>query len=109
MARFYGKVGFCFTQETEPGVFEEVNVARAYYGDIIKRSSRYSGTSTLNDDINITNEFSIVGDAFSYQNFAHMRYVEYMGAKWKVSNVQVEHPRLILSTSGLYNEGLSNE
>jgi hypothetical protein len=30
--------------------------------------------------------------------------VEYMGTKWKVSNVEVKYPRLILSLGGVYNE-----
>lgn len=53
---------------------------------------------------NVSNEFSIVADPFAYANFHSMRFIEYMGAKWKISNVEVQYPRLILTVGGVYNE-----
>ncbi len=103
--RFYGKVGFMQTFEVSPGVYEEQITERSYYGDVIRNSRRYSGSSEkVNDDLDINNEISIVADAYAYQNFHALRYVEWMGAKWKVSSVTVERPRLILSVGGVYNE-----
>lgn len=103
--RFYGKVGFMQTYETAPGVYEEQITERSYYGDVIRNSRRYSGSSEkVNDDLDINNEISIIADAYAYQNFHALRYVEWMGAKWKVSSVTVERPRLILSVGGVYNE-----
>lgn len=103
--RFYGKVGFMQTFETAPGVYEEQITERSYYGDVLRNSRRYSGSSEkVNDDLDINNEISIVADAYAYQNFHALRYVEWMGAKWKVSSVTVERPRLILSVGGVYNE-----
>jgi hypothetical protein len=32
-----------------------------------------------------------------------MLYVEFMGAKWKISNVEVQYPRLILTIGEVYN------
>jgi hypothetical protein len=32
-----------------------------------------------------------------------MLYVEFMGTKWKITNVEVQYPRLILSVGGVYN------
>ena len=102
--KFYGKVGFMETLEKAPGVYEEVVVERPYYGDVLRVSRRYSSSSDkLNDDLDINNEISIVADAYAYQNFHQLRYVEWMGAKWKVSSVTVERPRLTLSVGGVYN------
>ena len=102
--KFYGKVGFMQTFEVSPGVYEEQITERNYYGDVIRNSRRYSGSSEkVNDDLDINNEISIVADAYAYQNFHALRYVEWMGAKWKVSSVTVERPRLILSVGGVYN------
>lgn len=102
--RFYGKVGFMQTFEAAPGVYEEQITERSYYGDVLRNSRRYSGSSEkVNDDLDINNEISIVADAYAYQNFHALRYVEWMGAKWKVSSVTVERPRLILSVGGVYN------
>lgn len=102
--KFYGKIGFMETVETTPGVYEEQITERNYYGDVMRVSRRYSGSSEkVNDDLDINNEISIVADAYAYQNFHALRYVEWMGAKWKVSSVTVERPRLILSVGGVYN------
>lgn len=104
MARFYGKVGYVVTEETVPGVWGEAVTERAYYGDVIKNTKRYQETSNLNDDITVNNLISIVADAFAYDHFFAMKYVEWMGSKWKVNNVEVQRPRLILTIGGVYNE-----
>nr|DAM83775.1 MAG TPA: hypothetical protein [Caudoviricetes sp.] len=103
MAKFYGKIGYAITKETTPGVWVEEIVERSYYGDVIRNIRRLQGSENLNDDINVSNEISIVADAFANQNFHSMRYVEYMGAKWKVSSIEVKYPRLILNIGGVYN------
>lgn len=103
MAKFYGKIGYAMTKETTPGVWVEEIVEHSYYGDVIRNIRRLQGSENLNDDINVSNEISIVADAFANQNFHSMRYVEYMGAKWKVSSVEVKYPRLILNIGGVYN------
>ena len=104
MARFYGNVGFATVSEIRPGVWEDSMVERPYYGDIIRNSRRHeSGQDKVLDDINISNEFSIIADAFANENFHHKKYVEFMGVLWKVTTVAVQRPRLILSTGGVYN------
>ncbi len=103
MARFYGIVGYVVTEETSPGIWTEQEIEKSYYGDLIKRSSRYTPAQSINDDISISQEISILADPFAFQNFSRMRYVEFMGVKWKVTNVEVQYPRLILSVGGEYN------
>lgn len=105
MAKFFGVIGFNEgTVETRPGVWEQQVVERQYYGDLIRNSRRLQSTDQLNDDINISNEISIVADPYANANFHSIRYVEFMGAKWKVSNVDVQFPRLILSLGGVWND-----
>lgn len=103
MAKFYGKIGFATLKETVPGVWDESIDERSYYGDLIRNTRRLQSGDNLNDDINITNELSIVADPYANQNFHSIRYAEFMGAKWKVSNVEVQYPRLILTLGGVYN------
>lgn len=103
MAKFYGTIGYAETVETEPGIWEEQITERSYYGDLIRNTRKLQTSEGVNDDVNLSNEISIVADPFAYQNFHSMRYVEYMGAKWKIINVEVQHPRLILSVGGVYN------
>lgn len=103
MAKFYGKIGYGVTGEIRPGVWDEIITEKPYYGDVNKLSRRLRTDDKVIDDINIANEISILADPFAYENFSTIKYVEYMGAKWKVSNVEVRFPRLILVTGGLYN------
>ena len=103
MAKFYGKIGYAETVETNAGVWQEKITERSYFGDIGRNTRMLQSSSQLNDNINISNEISIVADPFANQNFHLMRYVEFMGAKWKITNVEVKYPRLILTVGGVYN------
>lgn len=103
MAKFYGIIGYSETMETAPGVWEEVITERNYSGDIVKHSKRWQAGDNLNDDLTINNEISVVADPFAYQNFHTMRYIKWMGASWKITKIDVQRPRLILSIGGVYN------
>lgn len=103
MTKWFGKIGYAELVETTPGVWVEKIVERGYYGDVIRNTRKLQPTDQLNDNINVANKISIVADPFAYQNFHAMRYIEFMGANWKVSDVEVQQPRLILTVGGLYN------
>lgn len=103
MAKWFGAIGFAETVETVPGVWEEKIVERNYYGDLIRNKRLLQNASQVNDNINVANEISIVADPFANNHFHSMRYAEFMGAKWKISNVEVQYPRLILTIGGEYN------
>lgn len=104
MAKFFGKIGYATTEETNPGVWKEIITEREYYGDLTKNYRKLESSGQVNDNIGISNQISIISDPFARENFHSMRYVEYMGAKWKISSVEVQYPRLILSIGGLYND-----
>lgn len=103
MAKYFGKIGFGLTVETSPGVWEERITEREYYGDVSRFSKRLEAQNQVNDNLNVNNEISIVSDPFAYEHFASIRYIEWMGVKWKVSSVEVQYPRLILNVGGVYN------
>ena len=104
MSKWYGMIGFSETVESEPGVWESVITEKPYYGDVISnRWRRQTSSSGSNDDINITNSISILADPYAVDNCSKMTYVEFMGTKWKVSSVDVQYPRLILSIGGVWN------
>lgn len=105
MAKFFGTIGFNEgTVETTPGVWEQQIVERQYYGDLIRNNRRLQPSNGLNDNISISNEISIVADPYANANFHSMRYVDFMGTKWKIANVDVQFPRLILTLGGVWNE-----
>lgn len=103
MAKMVAKIGYAEQVETAPGVWEEQFTVRSYYGNLIKNSRRLQSTDGVNDNITISNEISIIADPYANQNFHTMRYVEFMGTKWKITSVDVQYPRLVLSVGGVYN------
>lgn len=103
MAKYYGRIGFIDTVETAPSVYEEKKTERYYYGDVIRNSRRWETSEHLNDNLQISNQISIVADAYAYNTFHAMKYIEWMGALWKINYVEVAPPRLILTIGGVYN------
>ena len=103
MPKFCGNIGYAISKETKPGVWIEDIVERHYFGAVYRNTRKLQSGNQVNDSIDISNEISILSDPFANENFHSMRYVTYMGAKWKVSSVEVRYPRLILTVGGLYN------
>ncbi len=104
MAKFHGKIGYVKTEETSPGVHSEVVTEKNYKGDLLRNIRRWeTGGENANPDINISNRFSVVADAYAYDNLAHMRYILWRGAKWKITNIEIQRPRVILTVGGVYN------
>lgn len=104
MSKFCGIVGFFTTVETEPGLWENKNIEKKYYGDITRNFVKYQMNSQINNDIQINNNVSIIMDPFASENFQHIQFIKYLGFKWKVTNAEVQYPRLILTLGGRYNE-----
>ena len=103
MNKWYGNIGFAETVETEPGLWEPRVIERPYFGDIMENRWKRQPTENVNDDINLSNKISIVADPYAMNHCSTMVYAEYMGAKWKISDVEVQYPRLILNMGGVWN------
>lgn len=103
--KFHGIVGFevSIEDENEKGIYGRQTIERMYKGEAIDLKIRWK-TGKINEDEEISNQISILADAFAYENFTSIRYIEFMNSKWKVNSIEVKHPRLILSVGGLYNE-----
>lgn len=87
----------------DSGNWAETIVEHKYYGDIIQQTVRNENSSNLNDDFSIDNEISVVADSFLLENTGRMRYITFLGSKWKIRSISVVYPRLILSIGGVYN------
>lgn len=106
MAKWHGNVGYVTTAESkdEPGVWNPETVERHYYGDVYRNSRKITNSENgTNVNINISNQVSIVADPFAYENFHKIRYAEFMGALWDVTDIEVQRPRLIMTLGGVYN------
>ena len=106
--KFYGLVGYCETVEgtgDEEGVWKpRITEERKYYGDVLRNTRKWDNNNeSINDNLNVNNSISIVADAYAYEHFFAMKYVKWMGTYWKITNVEVQRPRLILTIGGVYN------
>lgn len=103
MAKYYGTVGFA-VQSVSNGVVTDDYVERTYCGDLLKNHRRLQVADKLTDNISLSNQISIVSDPYASNNFHAIRYATFMGTKWKVTDVEVAYPRLILTLGDVYNE-----
>lgn len=106
MAKFYGSIGFVETRESVfgSGCFdEEVVVERNYRGDEIRATRKWESAEQLNDNININVSISIISDDYADRNLGCIRYAYWRGNYWKVTSVDIQRPRLVLSLGGVYN------
>lgn len=103
MAKFYGMIGFATQEETSPGIWEDSIIERPYKGDVLANGRRWNEVNDqTNDNFTISNTFSVISDAFLYRHIPAMRYITYMGAKFKITSVDVERPRVKISVGGVY-------
>lgn len=106
--KFYDKVGFAVTEEVDPvnhpGMWED-HIKEIYYvGELVRNmDSRWISTQQVNEDLHINNKISILADPFAERNFHAIKYIWFKGTRWKVVSVEVDRPRLILTTGGEYN------
>ena len=103
MAKFHGAIGYVRTEETSPDVYSEVITEKNYFGDVIRDVKRLEEGDRFNDNVTIANRFSVIGDSFAYDNIGAIRYIKWGGVAWKVSSVEIQRPRLILTVGGVYN------
>ena len=103
MAKFCGMVGFSIQKKTGPGIWGNEIVEKKYYGDILRNVRKNQNSNNVNDNITISNEVSIISDEFANDNYSSIVYVELNGAKWKVNDINIQYPRLVLSLGGVYN------
>lgn len=103
MAKYHGKIGFVTFAEKTPGVDEEIPVEREYFGEVLKVNKRWDTASSVLPELTINNQISIVADQYARDNLFAIRYITWMGTRWNIASVDVQHPRLILSIGGVYN------
>ena len=139
MSKWYGVIGFVDSLETSPGVWENIAVEVQMYGDMTRNHKRWEQGHSINDDITLQNELSVVYDSNAVQysitriipakliiedgyivfqngkplevpmpvenvlTIQNIKYVEFMDSLWKVTSVDMQYPRLVLSIGGVYN------
>lgn len=104
MTRFYGAVGYSHTVESEPGVAENVITERMYYGDVLGNTGRLNESDKVNPDLSMQGSISIVADPYAYEHFMKIKYITWLGVRWKPSTIDAtKPPRIILRLGEVYN------
>jgi hypothetical protein len=108
--KWHGNIGFETQVEVSLGpgkatVWRPEIIPRHYYGDISRTNKRYDHDEKVNNDISINNQFSVVADPYARDNWFNMRWIEWLGRKWMITDVQVEPPRLTINIGGEYHDG----
>lgn len=101
--KFHGNIGFIRSVDTGHSVYKPQLTEKPYYGDVLKNIRRYDSGQQVNDEVKITNQISIVADRFAYENFGYMRYIVWMGQKWKIESATIDYPEINITIGGLYN------
>lgn len=103
--RFYGLIGYGIPNEDAYGVFTEKTIEHLHIGDVTKVVNRVEPAQQVNDNIRLTNTFSIVMDPFISENFQYIKYIVYLGVKWKVTSATVDpdRPRINIDVGQVYN------
>lgn len=103
MAKWFGKVGFAEDKEVRPGVYVPEMTEREYYGDTYKNTRRLQNSGDVNDSVTVANTISILADPYAVNHFYGIRYATFSGARWRVTDVEVQYPRLLLTLGGVWN------
>lgn len=102
--RYSGYIGFSETYEKEDGIWDERIVEQPYYGDVVSARRNDNENAKVNDDMTMSNKFSIVADSYLYSFAGRMRYITFMGEKWKITSVEyASKPRVTISVGGVYH------
>lgn len=104
MAKWFGKIGYAITEAITPGEWVVPDlVERECYGELTTDRRKRQNSGGVNDDITLSSTISIIADPFALQNCSYMAYAEIFGTKWKISDIEIQFPRLILTIGGVYN------
>lgn len=102
--RFFGAVGYATPAvETAPDVYVEGIVEYQYFGDVVTNSRQLEVGDKVNNDLSINNSISILADEYAFLHFYAIRYVEWAGVLWTVTEVTAQSPRLLLRLGGVYH------
>lgn len=104
MTKFSGTIGFATQEETSPGVWKNTFVEKEFRGEILQNQNRWQPTENVNEDFVLDNKFSLILNAYLSENLGKITYLKWMGTKWRVSKIEIKHPRIIITTGSIYNE-----
>lgn len=105
--KYSGVIGFKVDEvdQNGTGVYVPVIEEHKYTGDILRRNLKNQEESNKqNDNINVSNQISIVSNFYLRNNWPTIQYVTWNGVRFKVSNIDLSSmPRVIIDLGGIYD------
>lgn len=102
--KWYGQIGFVKSVPSAHSKWTNEETIREYQGDVFRDSYQWSpNQDSTNDDFTVNHQISIVADPYACTNCHFIKWVEFMGARWKVKSFEVKPPRLVLTIGGVWN------
>ncbi len=100
--KFFDAIGYGESAERPEGsgIYEDVIVERKLYGDVLRNTRALREGDKVNNDLSIGNRFSVMADAYAFENFVSIKYVCWAGKRFLLTDISVEPPRLILTPGG---------
>lgn len=103
--KYYGTIGFWEDDiEVRPGVTKSGIVEKPYAGDVLENRQRWANSDHQNENLTLNIRLSIIADLYLNNHLSSIKYVNYMGDKWKVTSLDVsKYPRVIMDIGEVYN------
>lgn len=103
MGKWAGILGFREPTEISPGIIDDVITELRVRGDLLSDNYRTSSSDQTERDFTIRKRISIIMSPYIQEHYSSISHISCMNALWKVTSVDVQYPRIILETGGVYN------
>ena len=108
--KWHGMIGFETQVEVSDDprkatVWKPQIVPKHYYGEVQRIIKREGSGDKVNNDISFNNQFFIISDLYAQHNAYNMKWIEWMGRKWHITEITIEYPRITINIGGEYFDG----
>lgn len=103
MARYSGKIGYGHAETDEFGDSELVITERSVRGDVLDVSLKNDDSTQVIPNLRPMHSISVVADSYALTNIPAIRYATWLGGRWTITDVKVQHPRLVLRLGEVYH------
>ena len=105
MSKYYGEIGVRVTSFNDATGLTETTIKRINRsGDVGRRYRSLNTSDKIIDDVDVSNQITILADPFFMTHYSDIVYVTWHGVKWKAKTIEVQEPNLIIGIGGVYNE-----
>ena len=96
-------IGVVEPEEVRPGTWVDKTTEIPLAATILRNSSSYQGNQlSVNDTVRLNHRMSVRFSETLLGLSPAVRYVVWRASKWKVTNIDIERPNMILTLGGPY-------